>query len=359
MKNKKIDLINGKDLRALLPFLACNIGYSFDIINTIYHEDKYDRGQGTSPLYIFTEKEFKEYLKQRKRKPTDEKPYVTPIYDISSNQIVWFNLYTDKNIDMYNPYNSKKIKDDIAILFNSLVEFYNRSMIIIEFDSNEIYKESYKYYDLEESELIFYDYKTLVEKIYVLLETLIKNVFKTENKILLNLVFYEVLNRKVSLSIVDNNYADISANQLENIYEYSRLILEFLNVLLAGEELNIHEQLVAKDSTYENPAEKINEFIFSDLKTNEVFNEIKDFNINPMLNSMDEINILQSYKMWSLGNKDKYISNLKNLDNMADLSDKLSSFPENKLKTILLNNQISLQIIRSKNKDVKQAWLPK
>lgn len=350
MLNNDKSTIIGSDLRALIPFLACNSDYSFAVINSIYHECKYDRGHKTSPLYIFTEKEFKNYIATKNGKPSNEKPYLTPIYDISSNQIVWFNLYTDKNFDAYKPNNPSQMREEIDLIFNSLIEFFNRQMIVIKFDDNEIYKESYKHYDLEDRELVFYDYKNLVEKIYVLLEVFLRNVFMTDNKILINLVFYEVLNRKVSLSIIDNNYSDISVNQLQNIYEYSRIILEFINMLLTdpgyidlanSDENSIYDQRV-----------NINNIIFSDIETLEVFNEIQDYKMNLLLNNLDEINILQSYKYWNLGDKNKYITSLNDIDSMKDLSNKLNSYSEEKVKAILLNNQYNLQIIRSNKKNV-------
>lgn len=350
MLNNDKSTIIGSDLRALIPFLACNSDYSFAVINSIYHEYKYDRGHKTSPLYIFTEKEFKNYIATKNGKPSNEKPYLTPIYDISSNQIVWFNLYTDKNFDAYKPNNPSQMREEIDLIFNSLIEFFNRQMIVIKFDDHEIYKESYKHYDLEDRELVFYDYKNLVEKIYVLLEVFLRNVFMTDNKILINLVFYEVLNRKVSLSIIDNNYSDISVNQLQNIYEYSRIILEFINMLLTdpgyidlanSDENSINDQRV-----------NINNIIFSDMETLEVFNEIQDNKMNLLLNNLDEINILQSYKYWNLGDKNKYITSLNDIDSMKDLSNKLNSYSEEKVKAILLNNQYNLQIIRSNKKNV-------
>ncbi len=351
-KNDKTT-INGDDLRALIPFLACNSDYSFAVINSIYHEYKYDRGHKTSPLYIFTEKEFKNYITTKNRKPSNEKPYLTPIYDISSDQTVWFNLYTDKNFDAYKPNNPSQVREEIKIIFNSLIEFYNRHMIVVKFDTNEIYKDSYKYYNLEERELIFYDYKGLVEKIYVLLEVLVKSVFMTDNKILINLVFYEVLNRKVVLSIIDNEYSDISINQLQNIYEYSRIILDFINTLLA--DPGYIESGDPDENSVVDQRENINSIIFSDKDIIEVFNEIQDYKMNLLLNSLDEINILQSYKYWNLGDKNKYIASIKDIDSMKDLSNKLNSYSDEKVKAILLNNQYNLQIIRSKKNNVKQA----
>lgn len=350
MTNNDKTTINGSDLRAVIPFLACNSDYSFAVINSIYHEYKYDRGHKTSPLYIFTEKEFKNYITTKNRKPSNEKPYLTPIYDINSNQIVWFNLYTDKNFDVYKPNNPSQMREELEVIFNSLIEFYNKHMIVVKFDTNDIYKESYKYYDLEERELIFYDYKNIVEKIYVLLEVFLKNVFMTDNKILINLVFYEVLNRKVSLSIIDNDYSDISINQLQNIYEYSRIILEFINILLADpgyiDSSNHDENSITEQR------ENINNIIFSDMDIIEVFNEIQDYKMNLLLNNLDEINILQSYKYWNLGDKNKYITSLNDIDSMKDLSNKLNSYSEEKVKAILLNNQYNLQIIRSNKKNV-------
>lgn len=345
------NLISGDDLRYLIPLLGSNNYYPFDTLYHIFTEDK-KRYQGSEKrsLTVYNQSEFENKLKDKRFKKNETDHYYINIFDAYKHDDKKISLYTNLNLD--DTSNVRTIisnNEDAKNLKDILLEILSRNMIMINFEDRVISDDLLDAYSFTSPE-IFINAKNNIDKSYKLLYFFIKNVFGVNDKVLIDLVYYSFVKNLLISSVSNKDYLSIEKNTLQNVFQYSKLISQFIKNIFTSNDYYFIESEDKEEDTYYTMGErdKINEIFFSSSPANVVEEILSKLNINLPPDTEDEINILQTYRYWNQGEKDEYLSGLKCLedDSINKLIGRLNLYSGEKVKKILYNKQKELEMLR-------------
>lgn len=336
---------DNEDLKALVPLLGYNYQHSFSTIYEIYKKDieRYKECDKHS-LSIYTEKEFKELG----HKANEQSPYIVETYNIYSDKYEELKYYTDLNIkdekrDVANRLNRITSRN----LLDLLKSIFQENLIMVTLTKNKEFDKMLDKYNFNYKNIQIYTSGNATESAYKLLKVFIRNVFSTDDKIFLNLIFFGFLeNYNVNLKTNDG-YFETSPERLKKTFEYSRVVIEGLKNIYHSKQYKFIDTSIDQETSESISDERnfINELIFSDKKIDDLPKKLNELNIDLFNDLEDELNLLQTYKYWSCGDKEGYLKRLREIQDpsIRKLKNKMEGYNKDKVKKIIIDKQIELE----------------
>lgn len=329
-----------------IRFLANNIDHNYGVVKYIYEKES----KLGKPCYrVYNKVEALETLKEQGKEDLFERDNVYNFknFNFETNKEEYISYYTNKNLLKYDK--EYLSNEDIEVILDKMIDIYSMYFINIEFSEN-INSFNATDINLEDNDLmIILPESSVEEKIYNLISlfiTLAINVNDDFNlKVLSELVIY-------SLDIdykSDCRYKPLVDNEWICLFELSKLMNNHLQEMMINDIKFKFQSFDELNSMDLNKSESVN-FDSEDFKKNieDFYNLLNKSGLDPLIDTLDDFNILQSYKLWSLGNKEEYLDKMgtivKNNDNsINELISKIKYFNEEKIYAELLRQQQLLQ----------------
>lgn len=335
-------MYNIKKYNDYIRFLANNIDHAYEVVSYIYDKE----AEESTPCYrIYDKVQALDRLKELGNKDfiKENKIYSFNIFNFETNSKQKIRYYTNNNIlEDVQVYLSN---DDIDVIMNRLIDLYSLYFINIEF-SNTI--NSFRATDInlqDKDLLIILPDSTKEEKVFNLIYLYIRLTLNINDefnlKILSELVIYAL---GINFSS-DGKYKTLTQYEWYNLFELGKLIYNHLQELLIKKikcKLGSFNEINNID-VGENDIINFNTDDFK-IDTSDYYLLLNKLGIDPLINNLDDFNILQSYRLWSLGNKEEYLSKMgilvKDNDKLIHgLIDKIKYYDKEKVYAELLRQQ--------------------